>query len=172
MDERRLFFALWPDHRQRETLRDLLTPVLSSVEGNKVDRRNWHVTLVFIGEFPARRIPELQEAVSDIRCPTLRLRFDRVSFWARPKVAALQTATVPVEMSSLVTQIEMAAEPFGFRPQNRTYRPHITLARKVRAFHPEPLARPTELVWSGFELMESVPTARGVHYSPLKQQAS
>lgn len=52
MADRKLFFALWPSHRQRELLRDTINPVLSAIEGSTVDRRNWHVTLVFIGNFP------------------------------------------------------------------------------------------------------------------------
>ena len=62
MADKRLFFGLWPSHRQREQMRDAINPVLSSVEGSFVDRRNWHVTLVFIGDFPEARIGELQAA--------------------------------------------------------------------------------------------------------------
>ena len=57
METKRLFFALWPDHRQRERLRDVISPVAKTVEGRAVDRRNWHVTLAFIGRFPESRIP-------------------------------------------------------------------------------------------------------------------
>lgn len=169
MDKKRLFFALWPDNRQRETLRDALRPIVGTLEGRPVDRRNWHITLVFIGAFRERRIGELHEAVSDIRCPPVRLRFDKVSYYARPKIAWMEAMTVPAELGSLVTQLEIALEPFGFRPENRTYRPHITLARKVRAFEQQQLARPLEFSWSDFELMESESTPRGVQYRPLKQ---
>lgn len=169
MDQKRLFFALWPDDRQRETLRDALQPIVGTLEGRPVDRRNWHVTLVFIGAFPERRIGELLEATSGIKCPPIRLRFDRVRYHARPKIAWLEAMFVPPELGSLVTRLETGLEPFGFRPENRSYRPHITLARKAPAFEAQTLARPVELTWSGFELMESVPTSRGVRYRPLKQ---
>ena len=58
MADRRLFFALWPDERQRNQLRDQLNPIIGSVEGRLVDRRNWHVTLVFIGPFPEEDLPQ------------------------------------------------------------------------------------------------------------------
>lgn len=169
MDEKRLFFALWPDDRQRDTLRNALRPIVPTLEGKPVDRRSWHVTLVFIGAFSERRIDELLQAVSGIRCPPIRLRFDKVTYYARPKIAWLEAMTVPAELGSLVTQLEISLEPYGFRPENRTYRPHITVARKVRAFEAQSLARPMEFTWSDFQLMESVSTPRGVQYRPLKQ---
>ena len=46
------------------------------VDGKPVDRRNWHITLAFIGEFPERRIPELQKRVDRIEMQPFRLVFD------------------------------------------------------------------------------------------------
>ena len=58
-ETRRLFFALWPDSRQRDRMRKFITPVAKLVEGRAIDRRNWHVTLAYIGEFLNGRIGEL-----------------------------------------------------------------------------------------------------------------
>ena len=170
MSDKRLFFALWPTERQRESLRELIRPLVGSVEGRAVDRWNWHVTLVFIGGFPEDRISELLAAVSEIRCEPFRVRFDRMTFWARPKIACLQTITVPEELLQLKSGLETALLWFDIQPEAHTYRPHITLARSVRSFDTQSLARPVEMQWSGFELMESVSTTRGVQYRPLKQE--
>lgn len=169
MAERRLFFALWPDDRQREALRDPVKAALTPVEGRFVERGNWHVTLVFLGAFPETQIAGLQEAVGAIEVEPFRLRFDRLDFWARPKIACLAAATVPPELATLVSRLEIAAADFGHRPEDRAFRPHITIARNARPFTPEPLAQPVTLAWSGFELMESESSVRGVRYSPLKQ---
>lgn len=142
---------------------------MSGVEGVTVDRRNWHVTLVFIGDFPEERIPELRAALQDVDPGTIRLRFDRLTFWQRPKVAVLQAMTVSPELERLVNSIEQRASSFGYTPQERTYRPHITVARKVRSFPEIRLARPVEMQWSGFELVESVSVRGELHYRPLKQ---
>ncbi len=142
---------------------------MSSVEGSTVDRRNWHITLVFIGDFPEERIPGLRLAVAAVDTGPIRVRFDRLSFWQRPKVAVLQTTTVSPELERLVRALEQALLPFGFNPHERTYRPHITVSRKVRAFPEIRLARPVELQWSGFDLVESVSVRGEIHYRPLKQ---
>ena len=169
MADKRLFFALWPDDRQRDHLRDVIRPLVNSIEGKLVDRWNWHVTLVFIGAFPEENVPRLLQAVSRIECEPFRLRIDRLNYWARPKIASLQAMSVPDELARLKSELEGALLPLDIQPEQHTYRPHITLARNARSFETQALARPVELHWSGFELMESESTTRGVHYRPLKQ---
>jgi len=169
MADRRLFYALWPSDRQRETMRDIINPALSVVEGTAVDRRNWHVTLVFIGAFSEDNIPALQVAASEIEPFDFRLRFDRISYWQRPKIASVHPRNVPAELTQLVNSLQEKLSPFGFEPNERTYRPHITVARKARTFPDQPLARPIDLQWSSFELVESISSPRGIQYHPLKQ---
>lgn len=169
MAEKKLFFALWPSHRQRELLRDAINPVLSAVEGNAVDRGNWHITVVFIGDFPEDKIPGLMAAADLIDPGEIRLRFDSLTFWQRPKIACVQAKTVPPELERLVESLQRALIPFGYAPDPRVYRPHITVARRVRAFQDIPLARPAVLTWSAFDLVESVPVRGGVEYHPVKQ---
>jgi len=165
----RLFLALWPDDRQRSLLRDTFRPLLTSVEGKAVDRRNWHVTLVFIGEFPAEKTPELLIRLTSVAVQPFRLRFDRLNFWPRPKIACLQATTVPAELKMLKSDLESALLSFDVAPEDLEYRPHITAVRPARPFEVVRLARPLELQWSGFELIESASVPGGVHYRPLKQ---
>ncbi len=169
METKRLFFALWPDHRQRERLRDVITPVAKTVEGRMVDRRNWHVTLVFIGTFPANRVPFLLERAAEISVEPFRLNFDRLEFWPRPRVASLVASTVPPELQALVDQLNGIVADLGVRLEDRNYRPHITVVRNARTFQTERLAQRASTEWSGFELIESVSSPQGVTYNPLKQ---
>jgi 2'-5' RNA ligase len=169
MANRKLFYALWPSERQREMMRDIINPAVSEVEGAAIDRRNWHVTLVFIGDFDEENIPSLHAAASGIEPFNIRLRFDRITFWQAPKIASLNPRNAPAELGDLVKSLEQILLPFGFLPNERVYRPHITVARRARPFTEVPLARPIDLEWSSFELVESVSTTRGVQYHPLKQ---
>jgi 2'-5' RNA ligase len=169
MANRKLFYALWPSERQREMMRDIINPAVSEVEGAAIDRRNWHVTLVFIGDFDEENIPSLHAAARGIEPFNIRLRFDRISFWQAPKIASLNPRNAPAELGDLVKSLEQILLPFGFLPNERVYRPHITVARRARPFTEVPLARPIDLEWSSFELVESVSTTRGVQYHPLKQ---
>ena len=169
MADRQLFYAFWPDDRQRDAMRNIINPALSDVEGSAVDRRNWHLTLVYIGAFAEENIPALQAAVSEIEPFEIRLRFDRISFWQRPKIASVHPRNMPAELGELVNSIEQKLIPFGFEPNERTYRPHITVARNARAFAEAPLTRAIDMQWSRFELIESLSTSRGEHYRLFKQ---
>lgn len=169
MSERRLFFALWPSDRQREQLRDALRPVLTSIEGNATDRRNWHVTLVFIGGFPEAQIPFLQAGAGEVERSPIRLRFDRVTFWQRQKIACLQPLTVPPALEQLHAALRKMLASFDVPAEEHAYRPHMTVARRVRAFEDLVLTRPIDLEWTDFELVESVAVPGGVMYRPLER---
>jgi len=169
MENKRLFFALWPDHRQRDRLRDIINPVARTVEGRAIDRRNWHVTLAFIGTFPERQIPDLMRRAAEIHVEPFRLSFDRLEFWPRPKVASLTAATVPEELQRLVSSLNALLQDEGVAIEDRTYRPHITVVRNARTFPTERLAQRATTEWSNFELVESVSGPGGATYHPLKQ---
>ena len=169
MNTKRLFFALWPDARQRDRLRDAVNSVAKGVEGRAVDRRNWHVTLAFIGGFPEHRVPYLLERAEEITVVPFSLNFDRLEFWPRPRVACLCAVTVPPALQALVDQLEGIMTDLGIRVEDRAFRPHITVVRNARQFNTERLAQRAATAWSGFELMESVSSPAGVRYLPLKQ---
>ena len=169
MSSKRLFFALWPDDRQRDQLRNAISPVAKLVEGSAVYRGDWHVTLAFIGDFPERQVPHLLEAVRVIPVEPFRLRFERAEFWPRPKIAALVAQTVPVALEKLVGSLNLLLTDAGVLPEPYNFRPHITIVRRARPFETQRLAQPATVEWSGFELIESLPAQGGRTYVPLKQ---
>ena len=169
MSTRRLFFALWPDDRQRDRLRDHISPVAKLVEGQHVYRGSWHVTTAFIGDFEERRIPDLLARAAEIQVEPFRTRFDRVEFWPRPRVACLVGATVPVALEQLVTSLNGVLAEFDVPIEDRTYRPHITVVRRANRFETQRLAQPADVEWSGFELIESISQPGGARYTPVKQ---
>lgn len=169
MSSKRLFFALWPTDRQRDWLRDIISPMAKNVEGKATYRGNWHVTLAFVGDFPEHGIPALQLAASKIEVEPFRLRFDRVEYWPRPKLACLVGATVPPELERLVASLGSTLSEFDVSPESFTYRPHVTVATHARSFETQRLAQPAISEWSEFELIESISQAGTVTYRPLKQ---
>ena len=169
MSTKRIFFALWPDERQRDRLRDLISALAKLVEGQVVYRGNWHVTTAFIGNFPEADIPALLARAAEIEFEPFRLRFDRVEFWPRPKVASLVAPTVPPELQRLVDAQNAVLADFGVPVEERTYRPHITVVRRARPFESQRLAQPAVMEWAGVELVESVSQPGGATYRPLKQ---
>jgi 2'-5' RNA ligase len=169
MATRRIFFALWPDDRQRDRLRDVINSVAKTVEGRVVDRRNWHVTLAYLGQFPEEQLTDLLARAGDVEVQPFRLSFDRLEFWPRPKIACMVGATVPAELQALVADLHGLMQDFGLVPEDRSYRPHITVVRNARAFATERLTQRIASEWSSFELVESLSGPGEVRYRPLKQ---
>ena len=169
MTDTRLFFALWPDDRQRERLRDTLSPLVRQVEGLAVPRTNWHVTLTFVGSFPEAKVAELHAAARRIEVQPFRLRFDRFSYWRRQEIGCLDSMTVPPAAEALVTALNQLVIGYGVEVNDVRYRPHITAIRKARTFETMTLARPFELEFDDFELVESITLPGEVRYRPLKQ---
>lgn len=169
MSNKRLFFALWPDDRQRDRLRDHISPLAKLVEGQQVYRGNWHVTLAFIGGFPVEQLATLQETAGRVSMRPFRLRFDRVEFWPRPKLACLVATTVPAELEKLVGDLNAVLLQFGIEPEDRRYRPHITVVRRARPFETQRLAQPAVVEWGSFRLIESVSQPGGPTYHPVDQ---
>ena len=95
--------------------------------------------------------------------------FDRLEFWARPKVACLAAATVPAELEELIVSLNDVVRMVGVSPPDRTYRPHITVSRNARAFPTERLTQRVTTEWSSFEIMEAVRAPGSETYFPLKQ---
>ena len=168
MSSKRLFFALWPDNRQRDRMRDFISPVARLVEGKAVDRRNWHITLAYIGDFPESRIDELLAAKSAVQMEPFRLRFDRLEFWPRARIAALVPPTIPPELERLVEGLLGRVVAAGVNPEHdRVYRPHVTVVQNARIFEAQRLAQSAVTEWSSFELVESVPERGGAVYRPI-----
>jgi len=169
MRTRRLFFALWPDDRQRDRLRDVINSVAKTVEGRPVERRNWHITLPFIGDVEERHIPNIHELITQVEVQPFRLVFDRLEYRPRAKVACLAVATVPAELEQLVSSLNDVVQLVVATPPDKTYRPHITVSRDARAFTTERLTQRATTEWSSFEIMESTSGPAGKAYFPLKQ---
>lgn len=164
---RTLFFALWPDMRQRDRLRDFIGPSANSIDGKAVDRRQWHITLAYVGEIQERYIAELQESAKAVTFEPFRLRLDRIEYWARPKIGAAVPPTVPAELEQLVEDLKGLVFAAGIEPALRTYRPHITVVRNARPFEPVRLSHSAMNEWSSFELMESISERGETIYRPI-----
>ena len=167
---RKLFFALWPDSRQRDRLRDVITPATRLIDGRAVPRDNWHITLLYLGDFPEAAIPGLLVKTAEIDVQPFRTRLDRVEFWPRPRIACLVPTSIPTELARLHQLLQNILDDAGFPLETNQFRPHMTVCRQARPFETQRLAQPAMPEWTHFELMESTERRGERVYIPLKQQ--
>ena len=166
-ESRRLFFALWPDARLREQLAERIRPLVASVPGRPQRADQWHVTLEFLGAVPEARVSAVREAASDVRARPFELVLDTVEHWRRPAVLSLIPRDCPPELHALVAALRRSLEARGFDPERRTYRPHLTLARRVGAPPDVPAPNPVSWPASEFVLVQSTSGRQGSIYEPL-----
>jgi 2'-5' RNA ligase len=169
MSDKRIFFALWPDDRQRDQMRNVISPIVQTIEGTAVYRGQWHVTLAFIGDYPEHLIPELQEAAAAVPFEPFRSRFDKAEYWPRAKVAVIAPTSISPELERLVAALNNVMTDAGLEVPTRVYRPHITISQRARSFETQRLAQPALIEWTGFELVQSVFAPGGSTYHPVKQ---
>ncbi len=168
----RLFYALWPSDSLRAALWAAARPVREQAAGQPVPPGNLHVTLAFLGAVPGPAFAGVVEVGGQGPWPAVALDFTRIEFWAKPGVLVAMPAEVPPAGQEIVDRLWRGLEPLGFAREQRPWRPHLTLARRIRRPPPENLALgPLEAAgdeppWR-LALVDSTTHADGPRYKPL-----
>ena len=156
----RLFLAIWPDEPLRDAIaawqRDWTWPPRAGL----VKRERLHLTLHFLGDVQAERLPALVRALSFAFEP-FELDLGHGEVWP-VGVAVLRPASVPPALSMLHAALRRELAALELPVEDRPYRPHVTLAR--RAHGARPPAREPALRWvadSGYVLVRSLPGGAG-----------
>lgn len=136
--------------------------------GQRVRTDNLHVTLVFLGNIDAVQEIRLRSALPAIAVPAISLRFDKVSYWANPRILCLTADETGPELLALVENLSVLARNLDIPCDDRPYRPHVTLVKKAKAgielaFDP--------IIWPSrsFCLVESCRTEQGVDYRIVEE---
>lgn len=149
----RLFIALWPDQTLQRALHVWCAASLAGARTAPVAAERLHMTLHFLGNVPRAQVPALAQALPLSFAP-FELAFSRCERWPRGLLVAVPDA-VPQPLLNLHAALGRTLEELALPQERRTFRPHITMARRSMA--PPPPMRPTPLRWpvKGYALMES-----------------
>jgi 2'-5' RNA ligase len=136
---------------------------------------NLHLTLRFLGQTPAGEVSAIATALQDVRFPPFAFSLAGVDLWTGPGILHAVVPSHPA-LSALKHAIDHALAVYGLPPEERPFRPHVTLARLRRTHDREALAawreqhgglHLQEIPATRFHLYESRSTAEGVRYLPL-----
>lgn len=157
----RLFLALWPEPEARAGA----VAQQAHVRGRHVPERNLHVTLLFVGELPTARRPDLIEAFGAVRGHAFDIALDRREV-TRRGIAWLGMTRVPAKLRQLHAAVSAVCEALDIDLEQRPLRPHMTLARRARPQRPA-IVEP--IVWrvEEFTLVRSVRGEDGIRYESL-----
>jgi 2'-5' RNA ligase len=166
---RRLFFALWPGPEALAAATAAVHRLVPQGTGRPQRPDQLHLTLEFLGTVPEPRLLSALEAGAAVAgaVTPFEVVLDRVEHWQRPQVLCLTASVVPEPLVALVRSLRAALAVRGLEPEERTFRPHLTLARKVRV---PPLAEsvvPQRWAAHDYSLVESITGPEGSRYERL-----
>lgn len=155
----RLFLALWPASATLAALRDHAQAWSWPAAARRTPPERLHVTLHFLGEVAAQRLPALQRGLT-ATWEGCELVLNRPQVWPGG-IGVLEAGEVPAALAALHGQLGAQLVDLGLAVDPRRYRPHVTLARKATGAAP-PVGRPVR--WQaapGYALVRSLPGGQG-----------
>ncbi len=129
----RLFWAInLPLAVQRELaqVQAILKPTVAGAKW--VQPQNLHLTVKFLGNVPPNAVPRMLEAVTQALsdCSVCHLQLGGWGTFGRPPRVLWTRVSGDVQtLNQLARKIEQALVPLAFAPENKTFKPHLTLAR-------------------------------------------
>ena len=167
----RLFFACWPDDGLARELGRIAGWCVRDSGGRQVPTRNMHLTLLFLGSVSPAQRSALEEVAGNLAIPPLTLTLDRVEFWPWAKILCLTPGSDPPEptLIGVVDSLRRAARSQGLKVDDRAYRPHVTLVRKVGRLVEPPPVEPVVWPLGGLCLVESVPERGRYRYRVIRE---
>lgn len=129
----RLFIAINFNEEVKAQINQIIDRVKSnSVQGRFVSEENIHLTLEFLGEVQEHRIGLIREIMDGLEFEPFTLGLTKIGCFRRPEG---KIYWLGVEDCHALYEIQKALRQSliekGFKLENREYRPHITLGRKV-----------------------------------------
>ncbi|WP_226001672.1 RNA 2',3'-cyclic phosphodiesterase [Paenibacillus sp. BJ-4] len=173
----RLFTAIALPDGHKQKLRQWAEQDLKELSFRKwSDYRDYHVTLQFLGDVATSDIPKLEQALVQATAEhaPFTLGIGEAGFFGReqfPRVLWRGVTGQRESLDQLFHSILRATEPLGFKPEERPYRPHITVARSYTGQQPAPSSvwQPNDRIAEPWEVGEFVLYATRLGQKPMYQ---
>jgi 2'-5' RNA ligase len=165
-DRHRVFFALWPDEATRSALSRATRAAVQASGGQPVAKDRLHLTVAFLGELTTAGVA-VARGVPPIEVGAFELTLDAIGIWPESRVLWLVPRSLPPPLEALEAQLWERLAAHGFAAEDRSYRPHITLARRARPVEAQVV--PVRWRVEDLALVESFPDGRSVYYEVLER---
>lgn len=130
--------------------------------------QNYHITLAFLGDVNAGRLQSLQQSLSEVATLPFTMSLSEVGFWPDSGTLWLGPPQPPEDLTVLAAKCKQLANREGIKVESRRYRPHLTLARRVKNPPGPPLIDPDfPVCFDSFQLYQSILDSGGARYIEL-----
>jgi 2'-5' RNA ligase len=160
-----LFFALFPDSDTRRRVAAAAQALALDDGSRRVPCENYHMTLAFIGEVRGEMLAPLKTVGAAQRALEFTLRLDSYEYWPTPSAVVTGPSFCPAPLEDLRRGLCADLTRCGIGLDDRPFRPHVTIARKVS--QAPVLQAMSEIAWTAhaFQLARSRSTPGGAIYT-------
>lgn len=163
----RLFFALWPSDDLRAQI-DLNTQaVVGQAGGRPIPAGNFHITLVFIGEVADAQVEAARAAAEAVTASAFNLSLGMIESWTGADVLVYSGECPPPALGVLVDRLRISLLQRQFKLQRQTFKPHVTLVRKLPRKLPKQPAPVLQWHVTDFVLVESKTSSGSSDYTVI-----
>jgi len=170
----RVFLAYRFDERQLNKI-DAVKQRLAdhAIKGRFTKKDNLHITIHYLGEVEKERLSDIRSAVKTVKQKPFTIRADSIGSFEREQGSIFYLHVDPSkQLRSVYRQTAVELEKRGFGVPERSYRPHITLARKAKLErHGDFDIRPLSIHADKIYLMESKHVNDQLVYEPVFSMA-
>lgn len=130
----RLFIALNFNEEVKAQINEIIDRVKSnSVQGRFVNEEHIHLTLEFLGEIHKNRLDLIKEILDGLEFNKFTFQLTKIGYFKRPEgniywIGVKENDT----LFDLQKKLHKSLLDKGFELEDREYKPHITLGRKVK----------------------------------------
>ena len=165
----RLFFALWPEPRVRETLAELVRREVPSALGRRVRSNNLHITLAFLGDVGESARESLEEGAGALVTKPFSVTLRTLGQWRQSGVVWTIPNEIPVALARLAQDLAHLSEVHNLPVDAREFQPHVTLVRFAYTDFRSRAHDPIDWAVSEFCLVASDRGEGGVAYRILRR---
>lgn len=169
----RVFYAVTFQEETKEKLIEYKNLVSNnSVKGRFTNKKNFHLTLEFIGEVDEKELSLLTNILYKLQNPPKELITSYIgSFKRRDKEIIWLGIEENKELITLQRNLRNLLINNGFKIENRKYKPHITIGREIVTKGPidKNIFSPIKIPIASIALMESKRFNGQLVYEPLEE---
>ncbi len=167
----RLFFALWPSDDLRAQIERDTRAFVMQAGGRPIPAANFHITLVFLGEVPDSQVSAARVAADAVHAASFRLSLGMIESWTGADVLVYSGEYPPPALGVLVDRLRISLLQHQFKLQRQTFKPHVTLVRKLPRKLPKQPALVLQWPVTEFVLVESNASPIGSEYTVIGRWA-
>lgn len=137
------------------------------INGRRIPRYNYHLTLFFVGAVQNHRVADLIDAVTLPEVRPFTLSCNKTGYFPRQELLFCEIEQGQEQVQIVAKHLQRTLQSHFGKREKKRYLPHISIARDARPPVDFLVSPPLTTTISQFCLMESLTLKSGVYYETV-----